>query len=255
MNHLSYSPESAGKPSSSLPANDGSPSRTRPSSSYAVHLKAQSEHCYPVHDSEGGHHHSVKTPTRSTSLRHPRYEMAPLILDEFVTSTRRRLHADRLKPWTAKLSGEPMPITHSSQPSHLTERNEALKVLHPESRECSPSQRDLRDREVNNEKALMGKSASKHVCQIYETEYSQEQRKEEWKRIRAALQTEPDDERSNESPTSAQIQSAYQRQQRVHHQWKHSGNNFFPTGLKGLHQDEVVDIVLEERRRAPTPVD
>ena len=257
MHHLSYSPESGGKASSSLPANNGVMFRKRPSSSYAPRLKAQSEHCYPAYDSEGGHHHSVRTPTRSTSLRHPRCEMAPLVLDEFITTTRRRLHADRLKPWTAKLSSEPKPITKSNQPSHLTETNKAQKVLHHESQKRLPGPISVGDGEENDRKVSIGKPASMYLCQKYETETSQEQRKEEWKRIRAALQTdlELDDETSDESPTLAQIHSAHQRQQRANHQWKHSGSNFFPAGLKGLHQDEVVEIVLEERRRARTPAD
>lgn len=257
MHHLSYSPESAGKLSSSLPANSDAASRKRPSSSHAPRLKAQSEHCYLAYDSEGGHHHRLRTPTRSTSLRHPRYEMAPLILDEFITTTRRRLHADRLKPWTAKNSSEPKPVTTPIQPSRVTGMNEAQKekVLHHESQERSPGQICVKDGEVNDDRASIGKPASKKVYHRCETENSQEQRKEEWKRIRAALQTGLDDKISDESPTSAQIQSAHQRQQRANHQWKHSGDNFFPAGMEGLHQDEVVEIVLEERRRAGTSAD
>ncbi|KAL9120531.1 MAG: hypothetical protein Q9187_002913 [Circinaria calcarea] len=249
MYHHSYSPESAGKPSTSLrPANNDAVSRKRPSSSYAVRIKAHSEHCYPACDSERDQHHSVRTPTRSTSLRHPRYEMAPLILDEFKTTTRRRLHADRLKPWTVKHSNEPKPTTHSNQRPPVPETNDAQEALARESQEQSPGHTSVGDGEGNDEQDSIGQSSSQ-MRPTDETKASAEQRKAEWERIRAALQTNSDDETREDSPTPGPNRVAHQGPLGTSRVWRHSGSNFFPAGVKGLHQDQVVEMVLEEQRR------
>lgn len=243
------------KPSTSLlPANNGAVSRKRPSSSSAVRVKAHSEHCNPAYDSEGDQHHKVRTPTRSTSLRHPRYEMAPLILDEFKTTTRRRLHADRLKPWTVKHSNEPKSTTYSNQHPLVTEKNDAQEASPRESQEQSPGHTSVGEGEGNFKQASIAQSSSQ-MRQTDETKASAEQRKEEWKRIRTALQTDSDDETRKGSPTSGPNRVAHRGPLGTSHVWRHSGSNFFPAGMKGLHQDEVVEMVLEERRRLKTLAD